>query len=598
MEYVTLHSVLKVSISGFKDQSDADSATFSLVRNDNRKNILDQSSDKVRKGSSFKPLKWEFTLDEDIIKDALSDEEMQCKVSISVTAGGKTWTPDGQLFVLYRNRITVTARSAEGKTIAGARCTCTIKAPPDFSSKMPRVYHTLATRDDGTAEFQLDAPGNLDLEWLYPYYPQDTAAWTSAAGAQREATLLERERKARFIWPDLEKGDDQKHYINLRPDETQKNHGRKVYIEGGVAGGLAGDKIYLTVELSPGGTPKQTITLTLEDGEGSAGYELDFNGKSGITAKLGISTVEGSTDETVNVTSWNKLDIQPYHPVPDFFKNNEFPEPLAQKVKTAFDPDFTDVEFLPSKELGQAFPGVIEKGKFEIVSMTRTHAEAAGFDAAESRGDAALVYFKLGKFVAESPVDWIVGPDDRFGRFYRTNPQTVLHSVFAHGCYEPREVRVSLTLDGEHLESEPQSSTFALTASNIDANEDLQHRGTLILPWNSSTPSYWQAEGQNLRGDITMGFIEVDRDKMKNGQYEFKLKLPDGAHGRPKQLAIDGSKIQMKVNLRAYQYSEATASVPPLIYVALDPDYASDENSQRLVDSIKSAMGPIIGAAM
>jgi len=172
----------------FKDQSDADSATFSLVRDDNQKKILDHSSQKVRKTGTLKPVTWELNLDDDIIKDALTDDEMQCKVSVSVTAVGKAWTPVG------RNKITVTAKDKDGGTISGARCTCTIKAPPDFFSKTKRVPHTVATKDDGTAELFLDAPGDLDIEWHFPYYPQDNAAWTSAKGAQREVTLLERER--------------------------------------------------------------------------------------------------------------------------------------------------------------------------------------------------------------------------------------------------------------------------------------------------------------------------------------------------------------------------------------------------------------------
>ena len=152
MEYLTAHSLLRVSIRGFKTQSDADGATFSLVRNDNQKKILDQSSEKVRKTGTLKPVTWELTLHDDIIKDALTDDEMQCDVSVSVTAGGKTWTPPGQNYVLYRNKITVTAKDKDGGTIAGARCTCTIKAPPDFFSKKNRVPHTVATKEDGAAE--------------------------------------------------------------------------------------------------------------------------------------------------------------------------------------------------------------------------------------------------------------------------------------------------------------------------------------------------------------------------------------------------------------------------------------------------------------
>ena len=261
----------------------------------------------------------------------------------------------------------------------------------------------------------------------------------------------------------------------------------------------------------------------------------------------------------------------------------------------AFAPDFIEVEFLPSRRLGLAFPGIVEPGKFEIVAMTHTHAQACGFDVAGRSGEAALVYFKMGKFLAASPVDWIVGPDERYGHVYRTSPQTALHAVFAHGSYEPREVRVSLILDGDNLVSEPQTSTTALTASNIDFNENEQHRGTLILPWNSSSGSYWQVLGEDTRGDLTMAFVEVDREKLKEQQYEFKLKLPDGAKGHPKKRALDGEKIRMKVNLRGYQYSEPAASVPPLFYLALDPDYTSDDSAQRLISEITRAVGCIIG---
>ena len=606
MKYLSVHSLLRVSISGFKDQSDADGATFSLVRNDNQKKILDQSSQKVRKTGTLKPVTWELTLDDDIIKDALTDDEMQCKVSVSVTAGGKTWTPAGQNYVLYRNKLTVTARDKDGGTIAGARCTCTIKVQPDFFSKTKRVPHTVATKEDGTAELFLDAPGDLNIEWHFPYYPQDNAAWTSAKGAKREVTLLERERKARFIQPDVSKGEEQKHYMNLS---------RKLPIEVRIKDGLEGDKIYLTVELTSDkttgadgepvkciidgdlevGSPKKTVTFTLDDDGATARIDLDFKDNGGITARLGVSTVEGSTDQSIEVTSWRKVDIQPYHPVRGFFKNDKFPEPLAKKVIDAFAPDFIEIEFLPSRRLGLAFPEIVEPGKFEIVSMTHIHAQACGFDVAGRSGEGALVYFKIGKFVAASPVDWIVGRDERYAHVYRTNPQTALHAVFAHGSYEPREVRVSLILDGENLVSEPQSSTMALTASNIDFNENEEHRGTLILPWNSSSGSHWEVVGEGTRGDVTMAFIEVDREKIKEQQYEFKLKLPDGAPGHPRKRALDGEKIRMKVNLRGYQYSEPSGSAPPLFYLALDPDYTSDESAGRLISEIKGALGCVIG---
>jgi hypothetical protein len=275
-----------------------------------------------------------------------------------------------------------------------------------------------------------------------------------------------------------------------------------------------------------------------------------------------------------------------------------FPVPLAKKVIDAFAPDFIEVEFLQSKRLGAAFPGIVERGKFEIVAMTHTHAHACGFDVAGRSGEASLVYFKVGKFLAASPLDWIVGPDDRYADVYQTNPQTALHIVFAHGAYEPREVRVSLILDGDNLVSQPQSSATALTASNIDFNENEQHRGTLILPWNSSSESYWQVLDEETSGDVTMAFVEVDREKIKEQQYEFKLKLPDGARNHPKKLALGGKKIRMKVNLRGYQYADPAACLPPLLYVALDPDYSSDESAQRLIDQIRPALGSIVGGEM
>ena len=90
MEYQTVNSSLRVSIRGFTRQEDADGATFSLLRSDSQKKILDQASPHVTKAAALDPLIWEITLDDDLIKEAITDDEMQCSVSVSITAELRT----------------------------------------------------------------------------------------------------------------------------------------------------------------------------------------------------------------------------------------------------------------------------------------------------------------------------------------------------------------------------------------------------------------------------------------------------------------------------------------------------------------------------
>lgn len=634
LEYLTIASDLRVVIRGFTKQADADKATFSLLRRDTQKKILDNTSAKVRKTSKLDPLVWEMTVDEDLVKAALTKDEMQCGMYVSITAGGQTWSPPAQEYVLYRDRITLAAKNAQNANLAGASCTCSIRPPDDYYPKTavsatnaqslvdpaaaddgrwrpdPR---TVVTGKDGTVELPLDAPGDLDLEWAYPHYPKDQAAWLAQQGEKRETVLLERERKARFLWPDVSKGAQQKHYVNLTA-LPGSNRGRKLKIVAGVDGAVAGDKIYLTVELSSEdskdlegkplkcdvggelevGKPKKTLTFTLEEGESSRAVELDFRGWGGITAKLAVSTVEGSSDEKVEITSWRKVDVQPYHPVSGFFDGDVFPEALANKVKAAFDAVFIEVEFLDSALLAGAFDGIEEPGKFAVVQIASEHAQAIDLDAGARSGSAALVFFKLGRHVASTPAHWIKrlnssGTGERYAGVYRSDPQTTLHLALAHNFYEVREVAVSLALSADKLVSDPQTSTTLLRAHNIDADEN--PGGDLVLPWSSNVPSYWQVEGEDTRGDVTMDFVEVDRDKAKQGVYQFKLKLPDGASGDPKALAASGKKINLYVKLRGYQFGVAGEGLYPVIYAGLHTDYASARAAYTVIHELAHALG-------
>ena len=612
MEYLTAGSLLRVSVRGFTKKADADGATFSLLRSDNQKKVVDQAATQVKKLAQLNPVTWLVSIDDDLIKAAITDDEMQCSVSVSITAGGKTWSPPGQKYVIYRNKITLTAKDKDNVNLAGARCTCTIRKPPDYHAKSSaagdgewkRGPLTVTTRDDGTAEMPLDAPGELNLEWSYPHYPQDTAAWTALTGVKRETVLLERERKAHFIWPDVAKGEEQKHFVNLR-SRPSSNRGRKLRIEVGSEGGLAGDKIYLTAELTSGdttdeagepikcklegeelevGKPKTTLTLTLDYDGGSKVAELDFMGYGGITAKLAVSTVEGSTDETVDVTSWRKLDVQPYHPASGFFPGNTFSEDIAKKVKECFDEVFIEVEFLKPKDLASEFPGIEQAGKFDVVKISSAHAKAVGLDPGPRSGEAALVYFKMGRFVAPTPSDWI----RQNAGAREANTQSAFHAVFAHGCYETRSLPVSLILSGDKPVSEPQTATIALAARNIDVKEN---HGDAVLPWSSSDPSYWQVEGEDTRGKVTMDFIEVDAEKAKQGEYEYTIKLPDHAPGDPKKLAKSGKQIKVNVNIRAYEFGDAGENFAPVLYIALDPDYASARSAYSVIHELAHALG-------
>jgi hypothetical protein len=632
LEYLTIASDIRVVIRGFTKQADADKATFSLLRRGGAKKILDNTSNKVTKSSALDPLVWELSIDEDIIKAALTKDEMQCRIYISITAGGKTWEPPAQEYVLYRNKITLAAKDDQGANLAGARCTCTIRPPQDYYPKSavsatsarslvdpaaddgrwtpdPR---TVVTGEDGTVELPLDAPGDLDLDWAYPHYPKDQAAWLAQTGEKRETVLLERERKARFIWPEVSSGEKQKHYVNLTALPAS-NRGRKLRIEVGIERAVPGDKIYLTAELSSAdtkdlegnplkcdlagdievGKPKKTFTFTLEGEQATGAVELDFNGWGGITAKLAVSTVEGSSDEKVEVTSWRKVDIQPYHPVAGFFENDAFPAALAEKVKAAFDPVFIEVEFLDSMLLGDAFQGVEVAKKFGIVQLSSQHAQSIDLDPAPRAGDAALVYFKMANSVWPTPAHWLTrvagGDEARYAGVYRSNPQTALHLAFAHRYYLMREVAVRLSLTADKLVSDPQTTTSVLRVHNIDATENPQ--GDVILPWSSNKASYWQVAGEETSDDVTMDFLELDRDKIKQGTNEYKLKLPEDAPGDPRGLAQAGKTIDLFVKLRAYDFGVAGEGLYPLIYAGLPPDYASARAAYTLIHELAHALG-------
>lgn len=631
MEYLSIASDVRVVIRGFTKQADADKAKFSLLRRDSQKKILDSTSPKVRKTAKLDPLVWELTIDADIIKAALTKDEMQCEMFVSITAGGKTWSPPAQEYVLYRNKVTLAVKDGENAALPRARCTCTIRPPDDYHPKSTvrasgspqgdvagRVRpapppRAVVTGADGTVELPLDAPGELDLVWDYPHYPRDQAAWVAQQGEKRETVLLERERKAHFVWPDLSKGGEQKHYVNLSA-RPSSNRGGMLTIVVGVDQGLAGDKIYLTVELAAEdtkdlageplkcgvggelevGKPKKTLTLALDAEGGTRTVLLDFNGWGGITAKLAVSTVEGSTDEKVEVTSWRKVDVQPYHPAPGFFDGDAFPEALADKVKAAFDPVFIEVEFLQPKLLAEAFAGIEEPGKFSVVQVSGEHAQAVDLDAGSRTGGAALVFFKLGRNAAPTPAHWITRPNssgsgERYAGVFRSDPRTALHLALAHHYYEAREVAVSLTLSPDKLESDPQTTATLLRAHNIDANENAG--GDLVLPWSANVPSYWQVEGEDTRGEVTMDFVEVDRDKAKQGIYQFKLKLPEGAPGDPKALAALGKRINLYVKLRGYQFGVAGEGLYPVIYAGLPADYASARAAYTVIHELAHALG-------
>ena len=76
MEYLTVNSTLRVSVRGFTKQDDADAATFLLQRKDNQKKVGDQSATQATKTSLLNPLTWEIAVDEDLIKAALTDDEI------------------------------------------------------------------------------------------------------------------------------------------------------------------------------------------------------------------------------------------------------------------------------------------------------------------------------------------------------------------------------------------------------------------------------------------------------------------------------------------------------------------------------------------
>jgi hypothetical protein len=630
LKYLTVAATLSVVIRGFTRQADADGAKFSLLRRDNQKKILDSTSPRAKKTSALEPLAWSVAIDEETLEQTLEETEMQCEMYVSVTAGGKTWSPPGQQYVLYRNKIVIVAKDGENANLAGAHCTCTIRSPEDYrppSVAVPDgagsgeavsyvtapdpVPRTVVTGEDGTVELPLDAPGELDLVWSYPYYPKDQAAWLAQKGKKREAVLLERERKARFLWPEAGEDEARRHYVNLLP-RAGAHRGRRLRIVVGIDGGRAGDRIYLGAELQARdskdldgkplecdfggalevGKPKKTLTLTLDADGGTKALELDFKGWGGITAKLAVSTVEGSTDESLEVTSWRKVEVQPYLPAPGFFADDAFPETLRQKAVAAFEEVFIELEFLEPQSLTEAFSGVECPGSFEIVKISGERARNLDLDPGSRQGDAALVWFKMGDDTYATPAHWVKHRPGasanaaRYAGVYASTPQTRLHVIFGHLCYAPKSALASLTLTADKLVSEPQSTKTVLRTDNIDANE------SLVLPWDSRNTSYWQVEGEETRGEITPEFVEIDRDKAKTGVYEYKVKLPEGAVNDPAGLARAGKRVSVHVRLRGYEYGVGGQGLFPVLYVGMPPgDEAASRGAYTLIHEIAHALG-------
>ena len=622
---------MRVVIRGFTKKADADAAKFSLIRRDDQKKIIDQAAAQVKKLKDLDPLVWEVTIDADLMKKAITEDEMQCEMYVSITAGGKTWAPPGQEYVLYRNTITITAKDKDDAALAGAHCNCTINPPSGYRPKVavtptsadsvidpaesatawepePR---TVITGADGTVELPLAAPGDLDLVWTCPHYPKDQAAWVALTGEKRELVLLERDRKAKFIWPDVSKGDAQKHYVNLT-SLPLSNRGRKLVINMGIDGGRMGDKIYLTVELTSKdtkdaegealkcdiggelevGKPKKTLNFTLDADGATKAVELDFKGCGGITAKLGVSMVEGSIDETVEVTSWRKVDVQTYLPAPGFFADDAIPATLLQKAKAAYDEVFIEVDLLDPMIVTDAFSGADERAQVEIVKISRQHADDIGLAAGERQGAAALVWFKLVNANYTTPAHWFKnrinssGSGGYWEAVYKSVPQTTLHVVLANMCYSPKSVTFSLTIADGKTESATQTASLPIRAKNIDSTE------SIVLPWDSKDPSYWQVEGEETWGEITADFIKIDTDKVKTGVNEYKVVLPADAPGDPASLAGAGKSINIFARLRAYSYGVAGEGLYPLLYVGMGPgDELKSRGAYTLIHEIAHALG-------
>ena len=123
---------------------------------------------------------------------------------------------------------------------------------------------------------------------------------------------------------------------------------------------------------------------------------------------------------------------------------------------------------------------------------------------------------------------------------------------------------------------------------NIDVNEN--PGGDMILPWSGTTPSYWQVVGEETRGDITMDFLEVDREKAKLGVFEYTVKLPDGAPGDPKGLATSGKTIKLSMKLRSYKFGVAGEGLYPVIYAGLNTDYASSSAAYTVIHELAHAL--------
>lgn len=620
MEYLTIASDLRVAIRGFTKQADADQARFSLLRKDSQKKILDSSSPKVKKAPTLDPYVWTLTIDEDVLAAAITTDEMQCGVFVSITAGGKTWSPPEQEYVIHRNKVTLVAKDGKNAAIAGARCTCTIRTPADYSPTAVRgggmsapgrtrpATMTVRTGADGTALLPLEAPGELDLVWDYPYYPKDQAAWTAQTAAKRETVLLQRERKARFLWPQVAKGAEQKHYVN-RVGQPQSDSGRRLEILVGIDKAVPGDKIVLTVELSSEdskdvegkplkcdvnasdgggelevGKPKQTLTLPVDAASGTRTVMLDFRGCGGITAKLGVSLVEGSTDETVSITSWRKVDIQPYHPAGFFFDGDAMPPVLKTRVREAFDPVFIEMNFLGSRLLGNDFQETGNAERFSVVPFSSDNANAMGLDVGSRGGSVApLVYYRLGRHGPATPDQWLGRPGAHAG-VLRANPQTTLHLMFSHGCFEAQDIIVSLALEPGKFESAPQRSMTFIAGAGSNA-------GDAILPFGDGVPSHWQVAGEDTRGEITADFIEIDQDKAKAGICEFKLRLPEGASGNPRKHVANGKTVRLQVRLRGCRFGADGGSTHPLCYVGLPADYSSSRAAYLLIHELGHAMG-------
>ena len=152
-----------------------------------------------------------------------------------------------------------------------------------------------------------------------------------------------------------------------------------------------------------------------------------------------------------------------------------FPDALASKVKAAFEPVFIEVEFLDSVLLADAFQGVEEDGKFDIVQLSSQHAQSIDLDSGTRAGDAALVYFKLASSAAPTPAHWLKRLN---AKGWASATRASIARIRRPRCTSPSPTatmtraksRVSLTLNADRQDaSAPQTTTTVLKPHNIDA---------------------------------------------------------------------------------------------------------------------------------